>query len=88
MRGRGEAGKLVRLVERVAGMAVVLVTRRWRVWGVKRDTEEPKSRHRPLSELLLVDYNNTWCVCVCVCIWGEEKERRVLGFEWLLSTVH
>ena len=28
------------------------------------------------------------CVCVCVCIWGEEKERRVLGFEWLLSTVH
>lgn len=66
MRGGGEAGKLVRLVERVAGMAVVLVTRRWRVWGVKRDTEEPKSRHRSLSELLLADYNNTWCVCVCV----------------------
>ena len=29
------------------------------------------------------------CVCVCVCLhMGGEKERRVLGFEWLLSTVH
>ena len=26
------------------------------------------------------------CVCVCVCI--EEKDRRVLGIEWLLSAVH
>ena len=30
-RGGVEGGKLVRLVERVEGMAVVLVTRRWRV---------------------------------------------------------
>ena len=27
------------------------------------------------------------CVCVCVCIWGEERERRVLGIKWLLSMV-
>ena len=28
------------------------------------------------------------CVCVYVCLYMEEKERRVLGIEWLLSAVH
>ena len=28
------------------------------------------------------------CVCVCVCWCIEEKERGVLGVEWLLSAVH
>ena len=27
------------------------------------------------------------CARVCVCLWGEERERRVLGIEWRLSVV-
>ena len=38
---------------------------------------------------------NTWvgacdvCVCgVCMCLCMDDKERGVLGIEWLLSAVH
>ena len=47
----GEGGKLWTVVERWAGMAVVLVTSRWRTWGVRRELPLPKSRHSSSSKL-------------------------------------
>ena len=52
-------------MERVVGIAVVLVTRRWRVWGVKRDTSDPNSRRSSSSSKLPR-------LCVCV-VFGHSK---------------